>query len=143
MLFSAISKSLSRRRSRFIQVMEYATRTFKRQFVNGLSKCIDRNLSLSYSKRLECQQIKDRGIRLFVPEKGGSYEIFNKRPLSAEISLYCVQDVQWLPALYFAYLEKLSTKMSLRVTSATLDRVKESQSALYVGHGQHKARGPW
>jgi len=92
---------------------------------------------------LECQRVKDRGIKLFAPEKGGAYEVFNERPLSTDIGLYCVQDVQWLPALYDVYSRKLSNKMSARVARATLERVKESQSLSYVGHGQHKALGPW
>jgi len=126
-----------------LQVMEYATRTFKGRFVHGLSKCIDRDLALSFKQRSECQQVKERGVKLFLPERGGTYEVFNKRPLSADIGLYCVQDVQHLPALYTTYSRKLNTKMSAKVGNATLVRVKESQSPSYNGHGQHKAIGPW
>jgi exonuclease 3'-5' domain-containing protein 1 len=126
-----------------LQVMEYGTRTFARKFVRGLAKCIETDLSLSYSQRMECQRVKERGVKLFSPGKGGSYEVFNVRPLSADIGLYCVQDVQWLPNLYQAYFQKLSKTMSAKVARATLDRVKESQSPLYVPNGRHKAHGPW
>jgi exonuclease 3'-5' domain-containing protein 1 len=129
-----------------LQVMEYATRTFQKKFVNGLAKCIDRDLNLSYSQKVECQRVKEKGVKLFAPEKGGTYEVFNERPLSDDIGLYCVQDVQWLPTLYQTYLQKLNRlgqKMSAKVAQAALDRVKESQSPSYLGHGQHKARGPW
>jgi exonuclease 3'-5' domain-containing protein 1 len=128
-----------------LQVMEFATRAFRYKFLSGLSKCIDKDLSLSVSQRLECQQVKERGLKLFLPEKGGSYEVFNERPLSTEIGLYCVQDVQWLPNLYDAYSKKLTGRkaLSAKVARATLDRVAESQSPLYVGHGKHKAIGPW
>jgi exonuclease 3'-5' domain-containing protein 1 len=128
-----------------LQVMEYATRTFGKRVVNGLSKCIERDLSLSYTQRLECRRVKESGIKLFLPEKGGTYEVFNKRPLQAEIGRYCVQDVQWLPALYKTYWQKISVNKTMvaKVADATLARVKDSQSPLYNGHGQHKALGPW
>jgi exonuclease 3'-5' domain-containing protein 1 len=126
-----------------LQVMEYATRTFRKKFVNGLSKCIENDLDLSYNQKLECQLVKEEGLKLFAPERGGTYEVFNKRPLSDAIALYCVQDVRWLPALYQTYLRKVSKAMSAKIACATLDRIKESQSASYVGHGQHKALGPW
>ena len=128
-----------------LQVMEYATRAFKKQFVNGLAKCIERDLNLSYTEHTECQRVKEAGLKLFAPERGGSYEVFNKRPLSTEIGLYCVQDVKWLPALYETYQQKLrrSPIMVARVAQATLARVKESQSPSYNGHGKHKALGPW
>lgn len=126
-----------------LQIMEYATRTFRKQFVSGLSKCIERDLYLSYRQQSECQRVKETGLKLFAPERGGTYEVFNERPLSDAIGLYCVQDVQWLPALYQTYLPKIGKSMSAKIARATLDRVKESQSPFYVGHGKHKAIGPW
>ncbi|CZS92358.1 uncharacterized protein RAG0_02766 [Rhynchosporium agropyri] len=126
-----------------LQVMEYATRTYRKQFVNGLSKCIERDLCLSSRQQSECRRVKEIGLKLFAPERGGTYEVFNDRPLSDAIGMYCVQDVQWLPGLYQAYLPKISKSMSARIERATLDRVKESQSPLYIGHGKHKAIGPW
>lgn len=83
-----------------LQVMKYGTRSFRKGFVNGLSKCTERDLDLSYSQRLGCQRVKEEGLNLFAPERGGTYEVFNQRPLSDAIGLYCVQDVRWLPALY-------------------------------------------
>jgi exonuclease 3'-5' domain-containing protein 1 len=126
-----------------LQVMEYTIRTFRKKFVNGLSKCMENDLDLLYRQKLECQRVKEEGVKLFAPEKGGTYEVFNKRPLSDAIGLYCVQDVQWLPVLYQTYLRKVSNTMSAKIARATLDRVKESQSPFYVGYSQHKALGPW
>jgi exonuclease 3'-5' domain-containing protein 1 len=104
---------------------------------------MENDLDLSYRQKLECQRVKEEGVKLFAPEKGGTYEVFNKRPLLDAIGLYCVQDVRWLPVLYQTYLRKVSNTMSAKIARATLDRVKESQSPFYVGHGQHKALGPW
>jgi exonuclease 3'-5' domain-containing protein 1 len=126
-----------------LQVMEFGTRIFSGKCVNGLARCIDRDLSMSLSQKSECQRIKERGLKLFAPEKEGTYEVFNTRPLLADIGLYCVQDVQWLPALYQNYSRKLSMDKTAKVACATLDRIKESQSPSYEGHGRHKALGPW
>jgi exonuclease 3'-5' domain-containing protein 1 len=104
---------------------------------------MENDLYLSYGQKLECQRVKEEGLKLFTPERGGTYEVFNKRPLSNAISLYYVQDMQWLPALYQTYLQKVSNTMSAKIARATLDRVKESQSPSYVRHGKHKALGPW
>ena len=43
---------------------------------------------------------KEKGERLFKAEHGGSYEIFNQRPIPDEIVSYCVGDVQCLPRLW-------------------------------------------
>jgi len=112
--------------------------------VSGLSKCIERDLNLSLRQISECQRVKEKGLDMFLPERGGTYEVFNQRPLSDAIGLYCVQDVQWLPVLYKAYMTKvIARKMSAKIARATLARVRESQSPSYVGHGRHKALGPW
>lgn len=59
-----------------LQVMEYATRTFQKKFVNGLSKCMENDLGLSYRQKLECQRVKEEGLNLFAPERGGTYAAF-------------------------------------------------------------------
>jgi len=65
---------------------------------------------------VDLQRIKETGLKLFAPEEGGIYEVFNERPLSDMIGLYCVQDVQWLPVLYQTYLQrKVSKTMSAKI----------------------------
>ena len=39
------------------------------------------------------KKVKEAGNRLFAPEKGGSYNIFETRPLDPRILAYCAQDV--------------------------------------------------
>lgn len=88
---------------------------------------------------MEC---KDNGARLFLPERGGSYEVFNQRPLSAEILRYCAQDVHLLPRLWANYDRKMTEKWRWRVARESTERVRLSQSSDYVGHGKHKALAP-
>lgn len=126
-----------------LQVMEFATRRNSGRFVSGLSKCIEKGLVMTVAERKIWLATKEKGLKLFAPERGGSYEIFNVRPLSEEIALYCIQDVQCLPRLRLGYLSKLGPGLLAKVKKATDDRVKLSQSRMYNGHGKHMAVGPW
>ncbi|KAL2201944.1 exonuclease [Sarocladium strictum] len=125
-----------------LQLMELATRNFSRRHVNGLARCIERDASLSLEENQQWKRCKDKGVHLFAPERGGSYKVFNDRPLREEIREYCVQDVHFLPRLWDCYNRKLSQTWRKKVTTATMDRVGESQSSSYVPHGQHKALAP-
>jgi exonuclease 3'-5' domain-containing protein 1 len=126
-----------------IQVMEFASRRVRGRFVSGLSKCIEKDLMMTFTEKHTWLAAKEKGLKLFTPERGGSYETLNVRPLSKDLSLYCAQDVQFLPRLWSGYSSKLSHGSLARVKVATEERVKESQSKTYNGHGKHKAVGPW
>lgn len=69
-----------------LQLMELATRTFQKRHVNGLSKCIKRDLQLSFDEKQKMKSTKETGLNLFAP--GGSYEVFNARSLHENL-LYC------------------------------------------------------
>ncbi|KAM0346010.1 hypothetical protein ACHAPU_006064 [Fusarium lateritium] len=125
-----------------LQLMELASRSFSKQYINGLSKCIERDAPLSVQERSKWIITKEKGVRLFAPEKGGSYEVFNKRPIPEDIRSYCAQDVQFLPRLYKYYKLKLSPVWHVNMVSASKDRVWQSQSATYDGKGRHKAMAP-
>jgi len=136
-----------------LQLHELACRpgdVYHKRFVSGLSRCIQNDLSLSTLHKREWQSCKDAGCKLFAPEKGGRYEVFNERPLRKELETYCVSDVTLLPALQGVYQKRMDglpvtsrAKWRLRIESATLERVKESHSQGYVPNGRHKAKGPW
>jgi exonuclease 3'-5' domain-containing protein 1 len=125
-----------------LQLMELATRTFSKAHVNGLGRCIERDAPLSSSERVTWKLAKEKGLKLFAPERGGSYEVFNQRPVSDEIRLYCVQDVRFLPQLWNLYHSKMTQLWKDRVQEASRDRVRMSQSRDYIGKGQHMALAP-
>ncbi|KAL6909140.1 ribonuclease H-like domain-containing protein [Trichoderma evansii] len=125
-----------------LQLMELATRNSNRRLVSGLSKCIERDAPLSATERRSWMQIKDKGVQLFNPENGGSYAVFNERPLREDISLYCTQDVQILPRLWAHYSSKITPAWKLRVNSVSKERVEQSQSPSYNGKGRHMALAP-
>ena len=92
-----------------IQLMELRTRAGSRKFVNGLARCLENYFATSAPGQASLwRQAKQAGIRLFAPERGGSYDIFNARPMPQAIVDYCIQDVTLLPQLYDLYAEGIS-----------------------------------
>jgi exonuclease 3'-5' domain-containing protein 1 len=128
---------------RDIQLMELATRTFPKKFVKGLLKCIEGDLTMTAREMQSWKSTKEKELNLFVPERGGSYGVFNIRPLSQDIILYCIQDVQLLPRLWQTYDSKLTGKWAVKVEKATKETVDLSKTESYVGKGPQKALGPW
>ncbi|KAK4233677.1 hypothetical protein C8A03DRAFT_47835 [Achaetomium macrosporum] len=126
-----------------VQLMELATRDYPRRFVCGLAKCIERgDACLSEEERSAWSAAKAKGRRLFAPECGGSYQVFNERPLSEEIRRYCVQDVSILPRLWASYDAELTEAWERRVREASRERVAASQAPTFIGKGRHMASGP-
>ncbi|EFZ03868.1 DnaQ-like (or DEDD) 3'-5' exonuclease superfamily protein [Metarhizium robertsii] len=125
-----------------LQLMELATRSFSKRCVNGLSKCIERDGSFTIDEKLVWMETKKKGLLLFAPEEGGSYDIFKQRPLPKDIVLYCAQDVQILPRLWSYYNRKLSKKWRTKMLDASKERVALSQSPSYNGKGPHMALSP-
>ena len=89
--------------------------------------------------------VKDAGNRLFSPEKGGSYTVFEQRPLDPRILEYCAQDV----ALTFQLEAKIKSKIKgssweKRVLVASANRVAESKKpwTSYNEQGKHRAIAP-
>ncbi|EFX06436.1 hypothetical protein CMQ_6757 [Grosmannia clavigera kw1407] len=58
-----------------LQLMELASRTHSRKYVAGLAKCIDRDGNLSPAKGAKWKATKEKGLKMFMPESGGSYEV--------------------------------------------------------------------
>ena len=124
--------------------MEFASRIGSNpKYLNGLARCIDRDSNMTPVQKAEWQASEDRGLKLFAPDQGGSYEVFNVRPIAEDIRAYCVQDVLFLPGLWSRYRSRLNGTLLDRVEAETKSRVALSQSAAYDGKGPHRALGPW
>jgi exonuclease 3'-5' domain-containing protein 1 len=127
-----------------IQLMENAARPAnRRRFVNGLERCIDTHAPISLEKKLEWKAAKEKGLKLFHPSKGGSYDVFNTRPIHRDIERYCINDVQFLPQLRNLYWGWLDETWKRKVVEETEKRVQESQSAAYQPQSEDKKFGPW
>lgn len=129
-----------------LQLLEFATRPgYKRpQYVQGLAKCITYSGILSWQEARTWEQVKDVGVRQFAPEKGGTYEVFLRRPLSKAMQRYCAEDVLKMPPLLCFYAARITatTYLAHQVAEEALRRVRLSQSPNYNPHGKQKAVGP-
>lgn len=119
--------------------MELASRTFGKRNVNGLTRCIERDGTIHLVERKRWQAVKDKGKNLFDPNRGGSYTVFDQRPLSEEVKDYCTQDVTFMREVY---RRRLCDAWLLKFEAETEARIRLSQSPSFDGKGQHMALGP-
>lgn len=112
-----------------------------RNNLSGLSVCMAR--VLSPAEYVEWANSKRAGHRLFSPAEGGSYDVFNVRPLSPEIISYCVGDVYYLPRLRQSHWTFLSDEWRQKVIDETEARIVETHQDGYRPHWPGKTRSPW
>jgi exonuclease 3'-5' domain-containing protein 1 len=93
-----------------LQLMEVATRPKRvpKLYLNGIGNCIKKAEKLSHASCAANDAIQEKAINLFNPKYGGSYTVFDARPLCEDIKRYCVQSVYLMPELWTEYREKMS-----------------------------------
>ena len=128
-----------------VQLQEVASRPSweDKKYLRGLAKCIANDISLPCGEKAEWTRVKESGVELFAPKYGGSYAVFDQRPLPEAIARYCVNDVRYLPLLRDEYLPHLDRRWKARVALETERRVLQSQSRSYQPHGRNKVISPW
>ena len=127
-----------------LQLMQLAARPkhVQKQFLTGLGNCIKFDAGLSKADAAEVASIKEDGVRIFDPTKGGSYTVFDARPLSNKIKRYCVQDVQFMPKLWSAYHGRMSEFWWNEVLKETKVRIQTSQEKDWDPHGPGMGLAP-
>lgn len=125
-----------------LQLIELASRDFSKRCVSGLAKCIEKDSAIGYVEKRDWQRVKERGRTLFDPARGGSYAVFDQRPMDPEVIEYCAQDVSLMPHLREIYCRKLCDAWWKEVASQTRIRIEQSQMPDYNGKGRHMAIGP-
>lgn len=125
-----------------LQLVEYATRPRAGRFIKGLAKCIAEDYHWNPAERRKWTLAKEAGQKLFAPEKGGAYSVFNERPLPDALQEYCVQDVTVLSKLLSTYAAKLQSHMAVQVLDESKRRVAKSQGLDFNGQGSHMALAP-
>ncbi|KAK2593960.1 hypothetical protein QQS21_008319 [Conoideocrella luteorostrata] len=125
-----------------LQVMEFATRDSQpSRFVSGLAKCIKDDCPMPQYEKQKWLRTKDRVGALFSPERGGSYQVFNERPLQKIIAEYSAEDAALLPRLWKAYSAMLTSNTAfwqMMIRKETLKRIEQSQSQkLYCTYQVH------
>jgi len=61
-----------------------------------LEKYLEQSQVLSGDAAKVLEQVKQRGLCLFAPEHGGSYEVWKERPLRPDLLEYAAVDIKWL-----------------------------------------------
>jgi exonuclease 3'-5' domain-containing protein 1 len=114
------------------------------RFVNGLKRSIQEYLPQGPGR--EWAQAKEAGRKLFAPELGGRYEVFEDRPLDPRLVAYCSQDMVLLFQLEDALRRRLGGGQVLvwedKITAESAERVKVAYSPLFNGTGRHMALAP-
>lgn len=129
---------------RDLQLMELGSRegARKKRHINGLAKCITMDINMSQDQESRWMACKEAGQRLYLPNLGGKYEVWDERPLGPLLLEYCSQDTWCLPRLYDLYYGKLTTEWLGRVDVESKARVVDSQRADYDRNGRNRTRGP-
>lgn len=130
-----------------VQLMDSATRktTASRRYLNGLAKSLESNQVVPSSRigQVSWKQAKEKGERLFKAEYGGSYDIFNQRPILKDIIAYCFGDVQYLPELREVFWARQSSLWRELVKKESQMRVTMSQRPDYQPHGGQRMMASW
>jgi exonuclease 3'-5' domain-containing protein 1 len=122
-----------------IPLMKLTTTTRpSRDFFSNLSSCIRWGAGISYAERMRVQSVEEAGTKLFAPERGGSYDVFNERPLRKEMKDCCVRDVVHMSKLWKVYHARSDAFWKSMVKEASDARGEESRSKGYVATGEHK-----
>ncbi|KAH7019029.1 exonuclease [Ilyonectria destructans] len=126
-----------------VQVMENAARPSGYRYLIGLEKMIQSFAPITPAEKQTWCAVKDKGMRLFHPSKGGTYEVFHQRPLNSDVVSYCANNVQFLPGLRNTFWSGLSPSWKLRVVDATEARVRGSLAPRYNPQSEANKIGPW
>ena len=97
---------------------------------------------MGYAEKAKWQRVIDKGRDLFDPARGGSYAVFDQRPLSPEMENYCMQDVAFMPHLCEIYRARLCDAWWRKIEAETEERIRISHSPAFNGKGRHMAEGP-
>ncbi|KAF8623861.1 hypothetical protein AX15_006178 [Amanita polypyramis BW_CC] len=130
-----------------LQLLELANRLSRgknARFLASLEKTTEEYLNIGR----DWQDIKEQGIALFVPSRGGYYGILEKRPLDPRLVAYCEQDVSVMSSLAKALRSQMGMEgrnWELRVYAASMSRVALAWNPRYRGDGSgpRKAIAPW
>nr|GAT58912.1 predicted protein [Mycena chlorophos] len=139
-----------------LQLLELAFRatrpgsTRAPRFLTGLLRALEEHVapSKSFAVTRQWTRIKEAGLKLFAPDKGGRYEVFAERPLAPELIDYCAQDVAFLHDLDAAMRSRVGTtayargNWEKRIRAESMVRVGYSRQRYYVARGPEKAIAP-
>mmetsp|Transcript_19615 Transcript_19615/g.42887 ORF Transcript_19615/g.42887 Transcript_19615/m.42887 type:complete len:541 (-) Transcript_19615:98-1720(-) len=108
-----------------LQLAEVANRRSRGlsvNYVQGLYKCLTQCPTLRSEQKVFAEKINHLGKGLFEPHNGGTYEIFQHRPLNPVILVYAAHDSRYMLMLYEQYLATIGQQWVNRVLLAGAER---------------------
>jgi len=114
------------------EVADRRNRGLKVNYVQGLYKCLTQCPMLQAEQKVFAEKINKLGKQLFEPQNGGSYEIFQQRPLNPVILVYAAHDSRYMLALYDQYLQSIGSHWVPRVLRAGDQRAQWCLQREYV-----------
>merc|ERR1719270_828632 len=81
-----------------LHAFKFPAEAGKNDYCVSLCKCLD--LTKVVHDQTMQEAIINRGKNLYAPERGGSYEVWNKRPLHPHLVQYCIASVKYLLPLH-------------------------------------------
>ncbi|KAG9254482.1 ribonuclease H-like domain-containing protein [Emericellopsis atlantica] len=126
-----------------VQLMESAARKTarSRKHLNSLAKCVEQ-YAPDRRGLASWRLAKEKGAKLFNPKNGGSFTVFEQRPIPSEIISYCAGDVQYLPKLWKRFEATANMQQDL-VNKETRERILASQKPEYKPNGPNRTLAPW
>eukprot|EP00927_Polykrikos_kofoidii_P048131 TRINITY_DN42351_c0_g1_i1.p1 TRINITY_DN42351_c0_g1~~TRINITY_DN42351_c0_g1_i1.p1 ORF type:complete len:298 (-),score=34.34 TRINITY_DN42351_c0_g1_i1:57-917(-) len=118
-----------------MQVLCHKAKGGQGAFLVGITKALAD--VLPYVKRQVMKGIKETGLRLFAPERGGSFDVWKMRPLPDVLISYCVQDIVHLFTVFDRWRDCMAIE-TLRTISE--GRMKKHISRAAVERGPELAR---
>lgn len=123
-----------------VQLMESAANySTSRKYLSDLTTSIE---TFVLTPKLSWSRAREKGEPLFNPERGGSYEVFNQRPIPDDIISYCAENVMALPVMWIFYSWGEARRNEL-AKEETEKRVAASQKPEYEPNGPGRIWAPW
>ncbi len=107
------------------------------RYVKGFTSAIVDSSSLSFPKKTQIGKLKARGLKLFAPDKGGSYDVWEERPLNRVLVDYAASDVTSLLKIFEEYADQARTA---GLTHSRLLEISERR-AHHIVHNSEVPRG--
>jgi exonuclease 3'-5' domain-containing protein 1 len=103
---------------------------------------MDEHVKLPSAKKEYVMNIKKNGQKIFLPDLGGSYEEFEKRPLRSALIEYAALDVFFFDELRTILFEGQTSAVKDKILMLSEKRLTEHESRNYEPKSRAKAIAP-
>eukprot|EP00240_Pyramimonas_obovata_P003895 CAMPEP_0118937576 /NCGR_PEP_ID=MMETSP1169-20130426/23168_1 /TAXON_ID=36882 /ORGANISM="Pyramimonas obovata, Strain CCMP722" /LENGTH=372 /DNA_ID=CAMNT_0006881249 /DNA_START=322 /DNA_END=1440 /DNA_ORIENTATION=+ len=100
------------------------------KFLHGLQKALSESGIISEADLAAVEKVKATGKQLFAPEKGGSYDVWEKRPLHESLVNYCVADVKYLFEMKAKWGSVVADDELKKISQERMDKTTKAEAVL-------------